>query len=106
MEQQKHTVFAQCVMCGAELLVRFPEGKAEGTCGKCGKKFGEFVEKKNKNNMEQKTLRDEFAMAALTGLLANEQFITLISLDTGSYPHSAYKVADDMLKEREKQNKE
>lgn len=44
-----------------------------------------------------KTLRDEFAMAALTGLLANPSTGVAWHL----YPEWAYEIADEMLKARE-----
>ena len=49
--------------------------------------------------MEQKTLRDEFAMAALTGLIVKFSGSALEA-------EYAYKIADAMMKAREKQNKE
>jgi hypothetical protein len=45
---------------------------------------------------QKKTLRDEFAMAALTGLLANP------NLASRSFEECAYEFADGMLKERHK----
>lgn len=47
---------------------------------------------------EQPTLRDQFAMAAFTGLLANSDLIG----ETEDYARWAYQHADAMLKEREK----
>ena len=43
------------------------------------------------------TLRDQFAMAALTGLLSNPEY----SHTTSSLSKQAYYVADEMLAERE-----
>lgn len=48
--------------------------------------------------LECKTLRDEFAMAALQGLLA---YPGATDIDLAE---SSYKYADDMLKAREKKN--
>ena len=59
--------------------------------------------------MEQKTLRDEFAMAALTGMELHhfingdidgmEKYFSRVA-------EIAYKYADAMMKEREKHNKQ
>lgn len=51
---------------------------------------------KQSNSHDKSNLRDQFAMAALQGMLANPNRV----LDT-SVPHNAYAVADVMLKERE-----
>lgn len=45
------------------------------------------------------TLRDHFAAAALTGLVAHPDSILAINMD--DYVHRAYAYADMMLKERE-----
>jgi len=55
--------------------------------------------------MEQETLRDKFAMAALTGML-NNHYDLILSGDIRRLSEFSYKIADAMLKEREKQNKE
>jgi hypothetical protein len=44
-----------------------------------------------------KTLRDEFAMAALTGLLALDK-----TFDYSNHVMTSYKIADAMLKARKK----
>ncbi len=49
------------------------------------------------SNSYGKKLRDEFAMAALTGLLANEDR----DADASGYALDAYMFADAMLKARE-----
>lgn len=49
----------------------------------------------------RKTLRDEFAMAAMTGLLANS--VTIFSETPSIYASMAYEQADAMMQERSKQ---
>jgi hypothetical protein len=51
--------------------------------------------------MEQKTLRDEFAMAALTGMVAYSGYGNFTD-----FASISFKYADAMMEEREKQNKE
>jgi hypothetical protein len=55
--------------------------------------------------MEQKTLRDEFAMAALTGMVAYSGLETSYGNFT-DFASISFKYADAMMEEREKQNKE
>jgi hypothetical protein len=47
-------------------------------------------------NLERKTLRDEFAMAALQGLCANQ------AMTAARFAQRAYELADAMLAERAK----
>ena len=55
--------------------------------------------------VEQVTLRDQFAMAALTGLLSNPKLAeTAMKKGPRWFDEVAYQYADGMLKERE--NKE
>ena len=55
--------------------------------------------------VEQATLRDQFAMAALTGLLSNPKLAeTAMKKGPRWFDEVAYQYADGMLKERE--NKE
>lgn len=56
--------------------------------------------------MEQKTLRDEFAMAALTGLLASGRTLRGDEAKIENYARLSYIMAEVMLLEREKYNKE
>lgn len=56
--------------------------------------------------MEQKTIHDEFAMAALTGLLASGNDHYDGHGDENRYAVIAYRFAEEMMKEREKYNKE
>ena len=53
-----------------------------------------------------KTLRDEFALAALSGLLSNEFLARMARLEKGwvSVAEMAYTVADSMLAHRAKRN--
>lgn len=44
-----------------------------------------------------KTLRDEFAMAALTGICSNPEWSNRIG---ETFAHAAYELADEMLAER------
>jgi hypothetical protein len=54
----------------------------------------------------KKTLRDEFAMAALTGLLANHKLAVKClaegGAESGWFEECAYEFADGMMKERHK----
>lgn len=50
-----------------------------------------------KINTPQKTLRDEFAMAALTGICSNPEWRNCIG---ETFAHAAYELADEMLAER------
>lgn len=57
------------------------------------------------NPSQEKTLRDEFAMAALTGLLASESLLNTKDVDTLNFDVIAdlsYRYADAMLAERMK----
>lgn len=55
---------------------------------------------------QKKTLRDEFAMAALTGLLANQKLaarsLAAGGAESGWFEECAYEFADAMMKERHK----
>jgi len=55
---------------------------------------------------QKKTLRDEFAMAALAGLLANQKLaakcLAMGGAESGWFEECAYEFADGMLKERRK----
>lgn len=57
-----------------------------------------FIGKSEKQLPEQKTLRDEFAMAALTGLIANPQNMNALKQNA----EAAYRYADAMLEARKK----
>lgn len=59
-----------------------------------------FIGKSEKQLPEEKTLRDEFAMAALTGLIANPQNMNALKQNA----EAAYRYADAMLEARK--NKE
>lgn len=51
----------------------------------------------------EKTLRDEFAMAALTGILDKTSRVMSLSLEGhGQIANLVYSIADAMLAEREK----
>lgn len=53
---------------------------------------------------QKKTLRDEFAMAALTGLLANQKLAARCLAEGGAmsgfFENNAYAYADAMMQER------
>jgi hypothetical protein len=55
---------------------------------------------------QNKTLRDEFAMAALIGLLANQKLaarsLAAGGAESGWFEECAFEFADGMLKERNK----
>lgn len=50
---------------------------------------------------EEKTLRDEFAMAALAGILANPDYLLHLSNTQESIGEKSYWFADGMLEARE-----
>lgn len=55
----------------------------------------------------QKTLRDEFAMAALTGMIVvTGKGYLCHPTDLENFAHDAFRYADAMMKEREKHNEE
>jgi len=65
------------------------------------------TEKTPTQPQEVKTLRDEFALAALTGLLSDYKTLQQYTADYGkdfmiSAITDAYEAADEMLKAREK----
>ena len=53
--------------------------------------------------LSDKTLRDEFAMAALQGMYASKACNT--DGDVGGYAEAAFSIADAMLEERNKEEK-
>ena len=59
---------------------------------------GEYAEHYAPNEAPQLTMRDQFAMAALTGLIARAGEYA----STDAFVSSAYKFADAMMKAREK----
>lgn len=65
---------------------------------------GEMAELDRLNNQ---ALRDQFAMSALTGLLANDQTVPQsFSFDASSVAEKSYFIADKMMKVRKKNNEQ
>ncbi|MFZ6727386.1 hypothetical protein ACO0K2_17985 [Undibacterium sp. MH2W] len=58
----------------------------------------EYALAEEEQKPQEKTLRDEFAMAALTGMLADSEYAGNVD----DYAHYAYKCADAMIKARSK----
>ena len=54
-------------------------------------------------NEDQKKLRDEFAMAAITGILAGKWGHMPLSTPEAAFADFAYRVANEMIKRREKE---
>lgn len=57
------------------------------------------IEPKTFKSVEEKTLRDEFAMAALTGLCANKDCTDYVASALANW---SYEIAGAMMRERDK----
>ncbi len=65
-----------------------------------GQPIGYFIGKVEMVVPERKNLRDEFAMAALTGSLSNDEFLK--SYSWNQFADLAYTIAQAMMEERKK----
>ena len=90
-------------MCQHEKVVRREDGTHH--CDECEAEFFHLDLQPGKIMMQPEpyaTLRDQFAMAALTGLLASGRRDTSVEMIRENVP-AAYKYADSMLEARDKE---
>lgn len=86
------TYVFECAICESELTT---EGFQLATCPVCD--TGEA-----KEELTEPTLRDQFAMAALSGILSRQDYDPVISEEDASFvAEDAYRVANVMMKRRE-----
>jgi len=60
------------------------------------------TEKTPTQPQEVKTLRDEFALAALTGIMSHRDMYVRTRYEMKDLAVNCYKIADEMMKAREK----
>lgn len=94
----------KCQSCGSEIVDASHDEPGRwmdlGLCHRCFYRQFDRWRKEYETPPETPTLRDRFAMAALTGLIAGASYVA-IAPDPASISRASYTYADAMLKARE-----